>query len=107
MGRDECESFGLGCPDFADIVEGREALERFETAALIVGVDEVVEGGLELPLAVVMVSFDGGFLDCAVHLFDLAVGPGVPDLGEAVFDAVLAAAHVEHVGDVAGSRLMP
>ena len=36
-----------------------------------------------------MIAFDGGLLDRAVHPFDLAVGPGMPDLGEAMFDAVL------------------
>ena len=102
MVRVECESFGFACPDFADVFEGREALEGLETAAIIVGVDEVVEVGLELPVAIVMVAFDGGLLDRSVHPFDLAVGPRVLDLGEPVLDAVLAAAHVEHVGHEPG-----
>jgi len=63
-----------------------------------------VEVGVKLLVAVVMIAFDSGLLDRAVHPFDLAVGPRVPDLGEAMFDAVLSTAHVEHVGDVAGSR---
>ena len=44
-----------------------------------------------------MIAFDGGFLDGAVHAFDLAVGPRVLDLGQAMFDVVFLAAHVEHV----------
>ena len=38
-----------------------------------------------------MVSLDRGFLDRAVHAFDLAVGPWMIDLGRAVFDIMLAA----------------
>ena len=56
---------------------------------------------LELLMAVVVVALDGGLLDGAVHAFDLTVGPGMFDFGEPVLDAVLAAAHVEHVGHVA------
>ncbi len=41
MVRIACESFGLGCPDFADVFEGGEALEGLETPAIVVGVDEV------------------------------------------------------------------
>jgi len=48
MGWIECESFRLGCPHFADVFEGREALERLVTAAVIVGADEVMEVGLEI-----------------------------------------------------------
>jgi hypothetical protein len=38
-----------------------------------------------------MVALHGGHFDRAVHAFDLAVGPGVAGLGEAVLDAVLGA----------------
>jgi hypothetical protein len=55
-------------------------------------------------VAVVVVVLDGGFLDGAVHAFDLAVGPGMLHLGEAMLDAVLLATRVEHVRDVAGRR---
>lgn len=51
----------------------------------------------ELFVVVIVEALDGGVLDRAVHPFDLAIGPGVPDLGEAVLDPVLFAAHVEHV----------
>ena len=48
-------------------------------------------------MAVVVVALDGGFLDGAVHAFDLAVRPGMLRLCKAVLDAVFLAAHVEHV----------
>jgi hypothetical protein len=53
----------------------------------------VVEDGI----AVIVVAFEGCFLDCAVHPLDLPVGLGVLDLGEPVFDPVFVAAQVEHV----------
>lgn len=51
-----------------------------------------------------MKALDSGFLDGTVHPLDLAVRPRVPDFGEAVLDAVLPAAHVEHMRHIAGSR---
>ena len=38
-------------------------------------------------MGLVEVSFDGRVLDGSVHPFDLTVGPGMVDLGEAVLDA--------------------
>ena len=96
--------FGSGRPLFTDEFVGRAALESFEPAREIVGGDEVRQRRFELLMAVVMIPFDGCFPDGSVHAFDLAVGPWVFNLGEPMFDAVLAAAHVEHVGDVGGRR---
>jgi len=39
----------------------------------------------------VMVAFDGGVLDRAVHAFHLPVRPGMFDFGEPVFDVVFRA----------------
>ena len=58
----------------------------------------------ELQVAVVVKAFDCGFFDGVVHPLDLAVRPQMLDLGETVLDAVLAAAHVEYMRHVAGSR---
>lgn len=102
MDRIQPESFGLVCPAFADVLLGCEAFESLEELGVIVGVDEVAEMGFELRMAVVMIAFDDGFLDRPVHPFDLAVGPGMPDLGEPVLDAILTTTHIEHVRDVAG-----
>ena len=103
MGWIEVKSVWLDCPDFADVFEGCEALESFEPTPVIVCVDEVVEVGGQLGVAVVMVSFDGRLLDRAGDPFDLPVGPWMLDLGESVLDAVFVAAHVEHVGHAGGS----
>lgn len=51
----------------------------------------------QLRMAVTMVAFNAGLFDCAVHPFDLSVGPGMLDLGEPVLDPVFVAPHVEPV----------
>lgn len=40
----------------------------------------------QLSMTVVMVALDRGFLDRPVHSFDLAVGPGMLDLGQPVLN---------------------
>ena len=98
----ESESFGVVCPDFADVFVGCETFEGLKTPAVIVGVDEVGEVALELPVVVVVIALDSRFFDRPVHAFDLTVRPRMFDLGQAVLDAVLAAAHIEHMGHVPG-----
>lgn len=70
----------------------------------MIGVDEVVKVGVKLPMALVMVACDGGIFDRPVHAFHLALGPGMLDLGAAVLNPVVLAAHVEHMGDAHGGR---
>ena len=82
----------LFCPHFADELVGGQALERLQAPTIIVGVDEHGEVSLELLVAIVVVALDGGFLYGPVHAFDLPVGPGMFDLGEAVLDVVFLAA---------------
>ena len=98
----EFESVGFFCPDFADVLVGGETFESLETPSVVVGVDEVCEMALELPMAVVVIALDGGFLDGAVHALDLTVRPRMFDFGQPVLDPVLATAHVEHVRHVSG-----
>jgi hypothetical protein len=97
----EPESFGLFCPHFADELVGGQALQGLQASPVIVGVDEDRQVSVELLVAVVVVAFDGGFLDGSVHPFDLPVGPGMLHLCQPVLDAVRAASHVEHVRHVA------
>ena len=96
------EAFGLGSPCFADEFVGCEAAQALETACEVVGGDEVLEVPPELFVAVVVEAFDGRVLDGAVHPFDLTIGPGMVDAGEAVLDAMLLASHGEHMGHVPG-----
>ena len=64
---------------------------------MIVGIDEDVEVLPELVVAVVVIAFDGGVLDGAVHSFDLPVGPWMVRFGQPVLDTVVAADLVEAV----------
>ena len=98
----EDKSVWLGCPYFADVFEGCEALEGFEPPPVIVGVNEVVEVGSQLRVAVVVVSLDRSLLDRPIHPFDLAVSPWMFDLGQPVLNAVFVAPHIEHVSHIGG-----
>ena len=68
----ELESFGFDCPLLADELVGREALEGFEPASEIVGVEEVGEVAAQLVVVLVVAPFDSRLLDCLVHSLDLA-----------------------------------
>ena len=84
---------------FADEFVGREPFERLQSAAKIVGVDEVQKVPTELVVIVVVEAFDGRVLDGSIHAFYLALhlafGPRMIDLGEPVLDAVLVADPIE------------
>jgi hypothetical protein len=58
----------------------------------------------ELLVRPVMISPDGGFLQCAVHPLDLAIGPRVVWLGQAMLDALLVAGPVEGMAAPHGRR---
>lgn len=51
-------------------------MKDLKSAAVIVGVDEVVEVGGQLDMAVVLIALDGRLLDCLVHPLDQ---PYVPE----------------------------
>ena len=51
----------------------------------------------ELFMCAVVVSLDGGLFDDSVHAFHLAVGPGMIDFSQAVFNIVLMANTVKEV----------
>ena len=51
----------------------------------------------ELFMCAVVVSLDGGLFDGSVHAFHLAVGPGMIDFSESVFNIVLMANTVKEV----------
>ena len=89
------ESFRLGCPDFADVFVGREAVQGLQSACEVVGREEVGEVCLQLVVAVVVEPFHSRVLDRSVHPFDLTVGPRMIGLGQPVLDPVGLADHVE------------
>jgi len=97
MGWIEFEALRLFCPDRADVLVGCESFEGFESSGEVVGVDEVGEMLSEVSVGFVVEAFDGGFLECSIHAFDLAVGPGVFRFGQAVVDVGLGAGELEGV----------
>ena len=102
MDRVEDESFGLDCPALADELVRREARQRLQSSAEVVGIDEVGEMSAQLGVIVIVVSLDGRVLDGAVHAFDLPIGPRVFDPRASMLDAVFATPHTEHVHGEAG-----
>ena len=56
----------------------------------VVGIEEVGQMAAKLFVAVVVIPFDRGILDRAVHAFDLAIGPWMVWLGQAMLDTVQA-----------------
>ena len=96
--RVENESVWLGCPDLAHVVVRRKAAEGLEPAREVVGYHEVREVGAKLVMVLVVEAFDRRFLDGTVHSLDLAIGPRVVWLREAVLDTVGLANHVEAHG---------
>ena len=53
----------------------------------------------KLVMAVIVIAFDRRVLDRSVHPLDLAVGPGMIDFGQPVFDFVIIADTVENVSE--------
>src|ERR1019366_5997439 len=98
MERIERESFGLFCPELADIFVRREPLEGLQALGEIVGTDEVSEMAAKLVVSLIVKTLDGRIFDSAVHPFDLTIGPRVPGLGETVIDVVAGAGYLESMG---------
>lgn len=86
---------GLIEPCFADGFVGREAFECLEPAAKVVGGDEVGKMLPKLAVVVIVVAFDGRFLDRTVHPFDLSIRPGMSRLGQAMVDVEIGAGGFE------------
>src|SRR5258708_25237446 len=74
-----------------------EAAKGLESPSEVVGCDEVRQVRFELFVGVIEEAFDGGFLDGAVHAFDLSVGPGMVGLGQTVADAMTKTGAIEGV----------
>jgi hypothetical protein len=98
MGWIEVESGGLFCPDLADVFVGREALQGLQPASEVEGVNEVAEVAAQLIVGLVVEALDRRLLDGPVHPLDLAVGPGVLWLGQAMIDVGLCAGQLEGMG---------
>jgi len=89
MERIEPEAFGLDCPSLADKFARCEPFERLQSAGEIVGHYEVGKVAFELLVSIIVVVFDGGVLECAVHPLDLTVRPRMFGLGRTMVDIPL------------------
>jgi hypothetical protein len=98
------ESAWLAGPGFADGLERCEAAKDLEPLGEVVGVQEGAEVLSELPMGFVVVAPHGRLLEGTVHTLDLAIGPRVVGLGEAMLDVVLATDVVKHVQTPTGGR---
>src|SRR6266481_6530262 len=95
MERIERESFGLFCPELANMLVRHEAFEGLQPLREVVGANEVGKMASKLIVGFIVEAFDRRLLDGAVHALDLTVGPRVSGLGEAVVDVVLGAGEFE------------
>ena len=100
---------------FTDVFVWREAFEGLEWLGEALGAEAISKLFAGLAVGVAVVATDCGFLDRAVHAFDLAVDPGIVGQNQAMIDADLGACEFEGVGleqfsifgggpDVSGSR---
>src|SRR5262245_27144944 len=101
------EQVWLAGPNFADGLERCEAAKGLEPFGEVVGVQERAEVLSELPVGFVVVAPHGRLLEGTVHALDLAIGPRVVGLGEAMLDVVLATDAIKHVQTPTGGRSGP
>lgn len=93
------KSFWLLCPYSPNVFVRRETLQGLEPSGEVVGHQEAVRMRFELGVRGVVVPVDGCFLQRAVHAFDLSIRPRVFWFREPVFDPMLVAALIKHMGD--------
>ncbi len=103
MDRIEPESFGLCCPDAADVFIRREASKGLEPAGEIVCRDEITDMSAGLVVAFSVITSDGCLLDRPVHPLDLAICPGI-GFGQPMLEAVSPACPVERMAPEPGER---
>jgi len=94
----ESESFGLFCPELTDSLVRRQAPKALEALRKVVRIEECRRVRSEAVVRVVVEPPHRGVLDRPVHAFDLAVGPRMIELREAVLDAELRTRQIERVG---------
>jgi hypothetical protein len=82
------KALGFLLPAGADERVRSKTSESFEALGEVVGLQEGGEVLAQWGMAIVVISTHGGLLDRAVHAFDLAVGPGMVGLGQAVINVV-------------------
>ena len=97
MERIKDKTIRLFLPACNDVFISCESFKRLETLGEVVCVQEAGQMFLKLSMRFVIIAFDGGFFKSSVHAFNLSIGPGMIGFGEAMFDAMLKAAQMEHM----------
>lgn len=101
--RNDDQPVWLRGPDLGDVFIGRQTAECLQSTGEVVGSHEIGKERSKLIVARGVEAFDGRLFDRAVHPLDFTIGPRMVRLGEAVFDAVRLANHVEtHVQRLGG-----
>src|SRR4029453_15050935 len=96
--RVESESFGHFCPELANTLKGSQASETLKALREVVGIEERGDMRAKAAVRLVVEPPDRRVLDGSIHSFDLAIRPGVVELGEAMVDAELGAGQIKGVG---------
>ena len=84
-------------PGFDDILIWRYPFQRFESFGEVLGFQEVKQMLLELLVRFVLITFYSSLFEGLVHAFNLRICPWVVWLCQAVFNAMLKEADMEHV----------
>jgi len=85
------------CPAFADVFVGCEPSQGLEPLCEVVGSQESGEVFAQLIVAVIMIAADSSLFQGAVHALNLAVGPGMLGLCQAMIDVCSGAGQFEGV----------
>lgn len=93
-----CKAGGFLLEAGTDELISGEAAEGFEPLGKVVGIEEGAQMLLELSMAIVVISSHSGFLDGAIHAFDLTIGPRVIWLGQAMIDVMAGAGGFKGMG---------
>jgi len=78
-------------------LEGSAPSQSFEVSGEVVGHHEGQHVSLQHSGVGIAEGVDRGFFDRPVHALDLAIGPGVVDLGQTMLDAVQVADTIKNV----------
>jgi hypothetical protein len=95
MERIDRKSFWLFLPALTDVFVGRKASKGFESLGEVVSLLEGLEMCLQMLMGLLVAFLHRHFLEGAVHRLELAVNPGITDLGKPVLHPMLIADAVD------------
>jgi hypothetical protein len=99
MERIDRKSFWLFMPALAEVFVGRKASKRFGSLGEVVSLLEGLEMCFQMLMGLLIAFLHRGFLEGAVHGLELAVNPGITDLGKPVLHPMLMADAIEDMDE--------